>query len=108
MVGLAARLRRLVIDPGPRAIRGTDCGTVDFDKATRASYWCTGNQIATAAAYPKSFPEFSFSQMYTPVGDIDSLGALAYCGVSPPGGAGPGAWSITDVAPMVRAHFGAG
>jgi hypothetical protein len=36
----------------------------------------------------------------------DSLGALAYCGIEPPPGAGPGAWSITDVAPMVRAHFG--
>jgi hypothetical protein len=41
----------------------------------------------------------------------DSLGALAFCGVSGPGGRGrapgDGAWSITDVAPMVRAHFGA-
>jgi hypothetical protein len=38
----------------------------------------------------------------------DSLGALAFCGVDAPPGAGAGAWSITDVAPMVRAHFGAG
>jgi hypothetical protein len=40
----------------------------------------------------------------------DSLGALAFCGVEPPAGAGVGgigSWSITDVAPMVRAHFGA-
>ncbi len=40
----------------------------------------------------------------------DSLGALAFCGVDAPGGrrqASDGAWSITDVAPMVRAHFGA-
>jgi hypothetical protein len=36
----------------------------------------------------------------------DSLGALAYCGLEAPAGSGPGAWSITDVAPMVRAHFG--
>jgi Type I phosphodiesterase / nucleotide pyrophosphatase len=36
----------------------------------------------------------------------DSLGALAYCGVEPPAGTGPGAWSISDVAPMVLAHFG--
>ncbi|HYF25132.1 MAG TPA: alkaline phosphatase family protein [Baekduia sp.] len=35
----------------------------------------------------------------------DSLGALAFCGVQPPHGH-TGAWSITDVAPMVRAHFG--
>jgi len=38
----------------------------------------------------------------------DSLGALAFCGVDAPAAAGPGSWSITDVAPMVRAHFGAG
>jgi hypothetical protein len=37
----------------------------------------------------------------------DSLGALAYCGVEPPAGVGPGAWSITDVAPMVLSHFSA-
>jgi hypothetical protein len=35
----------------------------------------------------------------------DSLGALAFCGVAPAPGTGPGAWSITDVAPMVRSHF---
>jgi type I phosphodiesterase/nucleotide pyrophosphatase len=34
----------------------------------------------------------------------DSLGALAYCGVEPPHE--HGAWSIADIAPMVRAHFG--
>jgi Type I phosphodiesterase / nucleotide pyrophosphatase len=36
----------------------------------------------------------------------DSLGALAFCGVDPPGGTAPAQWSIGDVAPMVRAHFG--
>jgi hypothetical protein len=35
----------------------------------------------------------------------DSLGALAFCGVE--ARHGDGAWSIADVAPMVRAHFGA-
>jgi predicted AlkP superfamily pyrophosphatase or phosphodiesterase len=34
----------------------------------------------------------------------DSLGALAFCGVEAPHD--HGAWSIADVAPMVRAHFG--
>ena len=38
----------------------------------------------------------------------DSLGALAFCGVDPPANVGDGAWSITDVAPMVRGHFGIG
>jgi Type I phosphodiesterase / nucleotide pyrophosphatase len=37
----------------------------------------------------------------------DSLGALAFCGVDAPAASTKdGAWSITDVAPMVRAHFG--
>jgi hypothetical protein len=35
----------------------------------------------------------------------DSLGALAFCGVDPPGGRVPRQWSIADVAPMVRGHF---
>jgi hypothetical protein len=35
----------------------------------------------------------------------DSLGALVFCGLEDPGHE---QWSITDVAPMVRAHFGAG
>jgi hypothetical protein len=37
----------------------------------------------------------------------DSLGALAFCGVEPPAERAGGAWSIADVAPMVRSHFGA-
>jgi hypothetical protein len=39
----------------------------------------------------------------------DSLGALAFCGVGDKTAyrlPADGAWSITDVAPMVRAHFG--
>jgi hypothetical protein len=35
----------------------------------------------------------------------DSMGALLYCGVEPPHA--HGAWSIADMTPMVRAHFGA-
>src|SRR5919199_1083662 len=38
----------------------------------------------------------------------DSLGALAFCGVAPPDGDRLRRWSIADVAPMIRAHFGAG
>jgi hypothetical protein len=35
----------------------------------------------------------------------DSLGALVLCGVDAPPARADGAWSITDVAAMVRAHF---
>jgi hypothetical protein len=71
----SARLKKLVIDPGPRAIRGRGAGPIPFDKATHASYGDGGDIIRTSA-YPKSFPEDSFARMYTPVGDIDSLGDL--------------------------------
>jgi hypothetical protein len=36
---------------------------------------------------------------------VDSLGALAFCGLDAPRD-GERPWSIADVAPMVRAHFG--
>lgn len=71
----SARLKKLVIDPGPRAISGRDAGPVPFDKATHACYG-DGSTIVTASAYPKTFPEDSFAAMYTPVGDIDTLGEL--------------------------------
>jgi hypothetical protein len=36
----------------------------------------------------------------------DSLGALLWCGTGPATSARPEEWSLRDVAPMVRAHFG--
>jgi hypothetical protein len=71
----AARLKRLVIDPGPRAIRGADTGAVRFDKSTFASYGL-GDSINQLPAYPKSFPDDGFANLYTPVGRIETLGEL--------------------------------
>ena len=36
----------------------------------------------------------------------DSVGALLWCGTGPPSRAAREEWSLLDVAPMVRAHFG--
>jgi hypothetical protein len=72
----ATRLRRLVIDSGPRAVRGADADAVRFDKATIASYAADGARIETLPHYPKTFPDDSFSRMYTPTGSIDTLGEL--------------------------------
>ena len=36
----------------------------------------------------------------------DSLAALLWCGTGPASSAARGRWSLTDVAPMVREHFG--
>jgi predicted AlkP superfamily pyrophosphatase or phosphodiesterase len=38
----------------------------------------------------------------------DSLGALMWCGTGPESRTARGQWSLRDVAPMVRAHFGLG
>jgi L-Lysine epsilon oxidase N-terminal/L-lysine epsilon oxidase C-terminal domain len=73
----ASRLKRLVIDPGPRAIRGTDKHIVNFDRRTPASFWNGGAEIKTLNGYPKSFPDDSFSPLYTPTGKIDTLGELS-------------------------------
>lgn len=72
----AARLRKLVIDPGPRAICGTDQGRVRFDKATFACYGGAAGAIREVPGYPKSFPDDAFSGMYTPTGKIETLGEL--------------------------------
>jgi hypothetical protein len=37
---------------------------------------------------------------------VDSLGALLFCGIDAPPEREQGHWSISDIAPMVRAHFG--
>lgn len=72
----AARLRKLVIDPGPRTLYGTDDHVVRFDKKTFASYVVHGTEIRTLPDYPKSFPDDGYSQLYTPVGPIHSLGDM--------------------------------
>jgi L-Lysine epsilon oxidase N-terminal/L-lysine epsilon oxidase C-terminal domain len=76
-LGDAARLKRLVIDPGPRAIRATDHATVKFDEHTPASCWDGGAEIKTLPQYPQSFPDHSFARLYSPTGNIDSLGELS-------------------------------
>ncbi len=73
----ASRVKKLTIDPGPRAIKGADgeYARVKFDKQTVASYYDEG-KIAEKLDYPKSFPDDSFSNLFTPTGNIDTLGEL--------------------------------
>lgn len=71
-----ARVRKLTIDPGPRAIHGVSAKPVAFDKATIASYADAHGAIKHSEAYPKSFPDDSFSHLYAPTGPIDTLGDL--------------------------------
>lgn len=71
------RLRSLVIDPGPRTIRGSAEEKVRFDKLTLASFWhASKRKIKTLHDYPKSFPDDSFTHLYSPSGKLDSLGEL--------------------------------
>ncbi|MCH8308913.1 MAG: LodA/GoxA family CTQ-dependent oxidase [Chloroflexi bacterium] len=73
----AARVKKLTIDPGPRAIRGTDSDAVKFDKGTLASFWdSSASGIKELNDYPKSFPDDGFSKLFCPSGDIDTLGEL--------------------------------
>ncbi len=72
------RLARLIIDPGPRAIRGRDGGPVALDVATPASYWKSGAVITELPDYPKSFPQDGFSELNPPcVEPITTLGDLS-------------------------------
>jgi L-Lysine epsilon oxidase N-terminal/L-lysine epsilon oxidase C-terminal domain len=70
------RITMLTIDAGPRTISGSNTGNVKFDKATTASIYQPGTGIVPLGNYPKSFPGDSFSNLYCPVGPIDTLGEL--------------------------------
>lgn len=71
----AGRLRRLIIDPGPRTISGRAHEVVRFDRKTVASYW-NGSERKPLPNYPKSYPDDSFPSLYAPQGRIDTLGEL--------------------------------
>ncbi len=69
------RVRKLTIDPGPRAITGTSTDRVDLGRSGDASYG-RGGDVVALPSYPKAFPGDSFSPLYEPSGPIDSLGEL--------------------------------
>jgi hypothetical protein len=69
------RIRKLTIDPGPRAIKGTAASHVDMGREDEATYGA-GAEVATVPGYPMSFPDNGFS-LYEPSGPIDTLGELA-------------------------------
>jgi hypothetical protein len=69
------RVRKLTIDPGPRAIKGTTTGRVDLGRDSEASFG-RGADIVSVSDYPASFPEDSFAPLYEPAGSIDTLGEL--------------------------------
>lgn len=70
------RLRKLVIDPGPRALKATEKAIRQFNVSDVASYYdATSGEIVELKDYPKSFPDDSFS-LYNPWGVIDTLGEM--------------------------------
>ena len=69
------RLRKLIIDPGPRAVRGSDDAPVNIDCRTRASFAFDGG-IKLLPDYPKSFPADLFPTLVCPHGPLDTLGDL--------------------------------
>jgi hypothetical protein len=88
----------------------------DYPDALRrvwAALTCaTAGDVLLSAAPGYEFPDWGGADhvgggSHGSLHHSDSLGALAFSGVPAPAGTGPGAWSITDIAPMVRAHFGA-
>jgi hypothetical protein len=92
----------------------------DYPDALRriwAALTCaTSGDVLLSAAPGYEFPDWGGADhvgggSHGSLHHSDSLGALAFCGVAAARGAASdrprGAWSITDVAPMVRAHFGA-
>jgi len=70
------RLRKLTIDPGPRAISGTSAAQINFDLNTDASFYEDALGQINTCDYLKSFPAQHFAELYCPSGPIETLGAL--------------------------------
>lgn len=72
-----SRLRKLVIDPGPRVVSGVSAAPVRFDALTTARYFDdTRGAVVDITDYPKSFPSSALGQLDCPSGPIDSIGEI--------------------------------
>lgn len=71
------RLTALVIDPGPRAVKGANASPVGFDRNTTASYGSGGDAITEIPDYPQSFPGMNFPDISCPDQPISTLGEIA-------------------------------
>ncbi|UFZ08017.1 LodA/GoxA family CTQ-dependent oxidase [Bradyrhizobium ontarionense] len=99
------RLRKLVIDPGPRVVSGVSAAPVRFDAQTPARYFDGARgAVVDMPDYPKSFPSSELGQLDCPSGPIDSLGEIETdsCGrLLVLGGRGRAvAWKIEGKSPL--------
>ena len=75
------RMRKLVIDPGPRAIMSSQRGarvSFSFDTSTPAQYSDQHGGISTQSHYPKTYPQQAFRDdpLFEPSGPLETLGEL--------------------------------
>ncbi|MCB0653088.1 MAG: LodA/GoxA family CTQ-dependent oxidase [Saprospiraceae bacterium] len=69
------RLQKLVIDPGPRAIKASNKNTAEFKNGVMATYWdSTSGTIKNIENYPQSFPGTKGNT--TGIQSIESLGEI--------------------------------
>ncbi len=71
-----ARLRKLMIDAGPRTIDSAQGGSVEFNAQTVASYSDGCGGIREQVDYPQSFPSDNYDELFQPCGSLDSLGEI--------------------------------
>lgn len=70
------RLKKLMIDPGPRAIQASCNTSAQFSANSSASYVDENGIIQAIPNYPISFPADHYSRLYEPSGALDSLGEM--------------------------------
>ncbi len=72
-VNAVSRLKQLMIDPGPRAIRNG--GSARFDRSSVPCYG-QGAEILPCPSYPVAFPADTNTELFQPTGPLDSLGEI--------------------------------
>jgi hypothetical protein len=70
------RCQKLVIDPGPRAIRGVSADPVAFDTKTAAAFGNERGEVEALPNYPRNFPTVGTANAFPAGGQLDTLGQL--------------------------------
>lgn len=71
------RLEKLVIDAGPRAIRGANAERISFDTGSEPTCYLEGSGVTKLPSYPVSYPAQEFTRLSSPSGtEVSQLGAI--------------------------------
>lgn len=71
-----SRRVKLIIDPGPRALKASEGGTASFNRGSRVRFSDGQGGISENKHYMKTFPQDSYDELFEPSGPLKTLGEM--------------------------------